>query len=344
MPCLFPPGDMPTYDRIVADADLDGLCAAAVLKQALPEATVHFAHPALVRSGHLDDVIDRRTVMVDLPFHPACGWYVDHHHTNRPNEREAAVFLEAGGRLDWQDAPSAARVAYDLMSPEHPMPHLEAMMPFVDALDSGGIERAVFLEDGPLVRLSRCLGLQNEPFMHHVLVLLAGGVDSEAMLQDPWVAETVAAAKLDREHALSMVEANTTVIDGLAVCRLDGQAGRVSGYLVTAHVGEAADACCIVHGHVDGAIDRADRPALSASFYANSFHHDRRRVDLSRMATLLDPTGGGHANACGCRVQPLDADGRVEDRAVEAADVERNLEAWLDLWRSMHAEAAHSSE
>jgi hypothetical protein len=340
-PCL--PPAMQAYDRIVADADLDGLCAAAVLKQALPEATVRFAHPALVRSGHLDDIIDRRTVMVDLPFHPACGWYVDHHHTNRPNDDEASAFLEAGGRLDWQDAPSAARVAYDLMSPLHPMPHLEAVMPFVDALDSGGIERAVFLEDGPLVRLSRCLGLLNEPFMHHVLDLLVSGETIEALLNDPWVADTVAAARQDRAHALAMVKAHTTVIDGLAVCRLDGKDGRVSGYLVTAHVGSAADACCIIHGHVDGAIDRADRPALSASFYANSFHSSRRRVDLSRLATLLDPNGGGHANACGCRVQPLGSDGERQDREVEAEDVDRNLSAWLRLWRSLHAGAPHSS-
>ena len=88
----------PEVHRIVADADLDGLCAAAILQRALPGTEVIFAHPALVRSGHLDDVIDRKTVIVDLPFHPSCGWYVDHHLTNRPDEATANAFLAAGGR------------------------------------------------------------------------------------------------------------------------------------------------------------------------------------------------------------------------------------------------------
>ena len=95
--------------------------------------------------------------------------------------------------------------------------------------------------------------------------------------------------------------------------------------LETAHVGADADACCVIHGHVDGAVERDDRPPLSASFYANSFYEGRRRVDLSRLATLLDETGGGHANACGCRIQAIDATGAAEDRPVEAEDVERNL-------------------
>ena len=62
-----PPGrimahaSFPEVHRIVADADLDGLCAAAILQRALPGTDVVFAHPALVRSGHLDELIDRRT-------------------------------------------------------------------------------------------------------------------------------------------------------------------------------------------------------------------------------------------------------------------------------------------
>ena len=38
--------------RVGADSDLDGLMAAAVLKASKPEIEVHFAHPALLRSGN----------------------------------------------------------------------------------------------------------------------------------------------------------------------------------------------------------------------------------------------------------------------------------------------------
>ena len=78
--------------RVVADSDLDGLMAAAVLKASNPEIEVHFAHPALLRGGSLDHLIDRRTAICDLPFHPNCGLYLDHHLTNRPSPKEQEVF------------------------------------------------------------------------------------------------------------------------------------------------------------------------------------------------------------------------------------------------------------
>ena len=73
---------LPDVRRIVADSDLDGMCAAVVLKRAFPDAEVHFAHAALIRSGIIDNLIDDKTVTVDLPFHPSSGWYLDHHLTN----------------------------------------------------------------------------------------------------------------------------------------------------------------------------------------------------------------------------------------------------------------------
>ena len=130
---------MPEFSRIIADSDLDGLCAAAVLKAANPDAEVHFAHAALVRSGAIDSLIDRTTAMVDLPFHPQCGWYLDHHQTNRPNEEQEARFVADGGTCHWEATPSAARLAYDVLSPYLDVSHLEEIMPVVDALDSGRV-------------------------------------------------------------------------------------------------------------------------------------------------------------------------------------------------------------
>ena len=59
--------------RVVADSDLDGLMAAAVLKAAKPSIEVYFAHPALIRAGSIDHLIDRNTAICDLPFHENCG-------------------------------------------------------------------------------------------------------------------------------------------------------------------------------------------------------------------------------------------------------------------------------
>jgi oligoribonuclease NrnB/cAMP/cGMP phosphodiesterase (DHH superfamily) len=310
---------LPHFKSIIADSDLDGLCAAAVLKSVNPEATVHFAHAALVRSGSLDHLIDRNTAMVDLPFHPNCGWYLDHHQTNRPDEQEEKAFIADGGTCHWEATPSAARLAYDVLSPFIDLSHLEEIMPVVDALDSGQISREEFMEDGPILQLSRSLSMREPEHMQRLLGMLAIGTRLVDVLAHPDIAPHVSRAKQERHAAQIVVEKHTTIIDRLAVCRMDEKGVRSNGYLVTAWAGDKADACCIVHGYSDGSIDTPERPALSASFYANSFlPNGQGRYDLSRLATALDPTGGGHANACGCRIQPPGLDS--------------NLEVWLEMW------------
>jgi oligoribonuclease NrnB/cAMP/cGMP phosphodiesterase (DHH superfamily) len=318
---------LPEFRRIIADSDLDGLCAAAVLKAANPDAEVHFAHAALVRSGAIDALVDRSTAMVDLPFHPECGWYLDHHQTNRPNEEEEAQFILNGGTCHWEATPSAARLAYDVLSPYIDLSHLEEIMPVVDALDSGQITREEFIEDGPILQLARSLSLRESEHMHHVLTLLSQGSSLNEVLQDSKISPHIERARHERKAAQAVVEQHTEIIDRLAVCRMDEKGVRSNGYLVTAWAGDRADACCIIHGYADGSIETPNRPALSASFYANSFlENGQGRYDLSRLATAMDPTGGGHANACGCRIQ--------------APGVDSNLETWLNMWRNRSEELA----
>ena len=311
---------LPNFKRIVADSDLDGLCAAAVLKTVNPNAEVIFAHAALIRSGAMDSYIDENTAIVDLPFHENCGLYLDHHLTNRPTKKQEEEFVARGGVCQWEATPSAARLAYDLISPFLDLSHLDEIMPIVDDLDSGGISKEDFLADGKILQLSRSLSLKHPEHLQQVLNLLSNGVKLKDILQDKNISKHVDKAKSDRILAQKVVEENTTIVDRLAICRMDEKGVRSNGYLVTAWAGENADACCIIHGYADGTIDNPDRPALSASFYANSFiENGQDRYDLSRMATSLDPTGGGHANACGCRVSP--------------AGIESDMQHWIEIWR-----------
>ena len=228
---------LPYFTSIIADSDLDGLCAAAVLKAANPDAVVHFGHAALVRSGALDHLIDRNTAMVDLPFHPACGWYLDHHQTNRPNEAEEAEFTANGGTCHWEATPSAARLAYDVLNPFIDLHHLEEIMPVVDALDSGQISRDEFIKDGPILQLSRSLSMREPEHMQRLLSMLAAGTRLADVLANEEIAPHVERAKQERQAAQRVVEAHTTIVDRLAICRMDEKGVRSNGYLVTAWAG-----------------------------------------------------------------------------------------------------------
>ena len=311
--------EFPEINRIVADSDLDGMCAAAVLLKAYPEAEVVFGHAAILRAGMLDDVIDSKTVTVDLPFHPASGWYLDHHLTNKPNEVEEKEFTQRGGVVHWEHTPTAARLAYELFKHKIDLTHLDEIMPMVDDLDSGGISREDFLQDGPILQLSRTLSSNDDAYMQHLLRLFTTCTELADITGDGLVSERMNIAQVQRIDAVQIVQEKTEIVDRLAICRLDDSGIRSNGYLITAHVGDKADACCVVHGYSDGDLSTPNRPPLSASFYANSFiKNGQNRYDLSKLATAFDPHGGGHANACGCRIQPPGLDSNLND--------------WIQMW------------
>ena len=151
------------------------------------------------------------------------------------------------------------------------------------------------------------------------------------ILSDEDVSNHISRVAKQRKQIEDYISNNTEIIDRLAVCRLDNSGFHSNGYLVTAWAGDRADACCIIHGYQDGSLEDPRKPPLSASFYANSFlENGQDRYDLSRMATALDPSGGGHVNACGCRIQH--------------PGLKSNLEHWLEMWTNRESILALSKD
>ena len=176
--------------------------------------------------------------------------------------------------------------------------------------------------------------MKNIEFLNHVLELIISGNTISEICEDEWVSKVLEDAHQSRKNEISLVKENTEISERLAICRLDGTGIRTNGYLVTAYAGARADAVCITHGYIDGNVKNPERSALSASFYANSFLPDgQNKWNLSLLATRLDTTGGGHANACGCRIQPISENGDLEYRELNDSDLGRNLEIWKEMWR-----------
>ena len=321
-------------NRIVADGDLDGLLSAAILRRVWKHASVRFSHPAEVRRGGVDDWMSRQTAVLDLPFHPMCGLHIDHHLTNKPTpEQKKAAALE-GCRIVWDDALSAARVCFNTFQDVTNLDDIGIWMDMVDKLDGGKISRDEFLSDHPIVWIGRTIDATDAAYCQSLLQHIVKGMSPSDLIETTIVAEKISRSKQEFRRLQSMLEECSTIIDRIAIVRLDDKGIRTNGYLVTAHFGDKCDACMIVHGYHDLSDDE-ERWPLSASFYSNSFLHEEGGLfDLTQLATAFDPDGGGHANACGCRIQPLSNDGRREDRIVEASDIEKNIEAWMIKWAS----------
>ena len=109
---------------------------------------------------------------------------------------------------------------------------------------------------------------------------------------------------------------------------------RSNGYHVTAKAGDDCDACIIIHGYTNSKFNNNGEYPVSASFYTNSFLHTTGGIyNLIKMAKRFDIDGGGHENACGCRIMPLD-DGILVSRELNNLDIESNIKAWIEMWNT----------
>ena len=315
--------------RIVTDGDLDGIASAAILLRAFPDAEVIFAHPPGIRSGVFDKFIDKSTIICDLPFHPSAGAVIDHHLTNQISSSEV---------LDlWRPTMSAARITYSIVKTQHNLDDLEEFIEWVDRLDGGGISKEDFLSDHPIVTLSRSIDARESPSTAFwVAKSISKGVTIEEILSNPIVEGFVQKKFQESKIIDDIINSTLRIENRLAIVRFDGTGTRTGGYRITASVGEACDACIIIHGDEKGSIS-GEIPPLGASFYTNSFlHKNGGPVDLTLLATAFDVDGGGHSNACGCRIIPLDKFGTAENRKVSVDDIDENVSRWVEIWDKHH--------
>ena len=317
--------------RIVTDSDLDGVVTAAILLRWWKNAEVVFAHPGELRAGLFDDKIDRWTAICDLPSHPNCGLCIDHHQSNKPEESaESPVII-------WRESPSAARIAYDLLSEQINLSDLDDLLFWVDKLDSGGITSDEYLSQFPALILSWAID-SGEEIARKIMNYLEGGAGVERILSEPEISSIVNEMKIRKSALKKAITERIRIVDRLAIVRLDGLGMRSNGYQVTAMAGDECDACVVIHGDIGDSFGEPGGSPVSASFYTNSFLHSNGGVfDLTLLAKCFDRDGGGHANACGCRIKPLGEIG-VENREVIEEDVERNISAWLKMWSDGRSE------
>ena len=311
--------------RIVTDSDLDGVVTASILRRWWPDSEVIFGHPGELRAGLMDHLMNRKTAVCDLPRHPECGLSIDHHQSNKPLGDEGGVVSV------WRATPSAARIAHDLLKDRIDLSDLDDLLDWVDKLDGGGVTREEYLSDTPAVWLGRVIDVSEGTAMV-VLEGLQRGVGVDEILKIPLISSILEERKRERETLTEIIADRTVIIDRIAIARLDGLGMRSNGYHVTAFAGDSCDACIVIHGDIGASFGDDVGYPVSASFYTNSFLHREGGIyDLTGLATHFDPDGGGHANAWGCRIKPLE-NGKVFDRAVTEDDVLEYISQWLKLW------------
>jgi hypothetical protein len=99
--------------RLVTRADFDGLACGAVITLMEDIDSYLFVEPKFMQDGAVE--VRTGDIIANLPYHPACSLWFDHHITNRDWNSDRPIVPGKGG---FRLAPSAARVVYEYYATE----------------------------------------------------------------------------------------------------------------------------------------------------------------------------------------------------------------------------------
>jgi len=101
--------------RLVTRADFDGLVCGALITLMEEIDSYLFVEPKFMQDGQVE--IRRGDVIANLPYHPSCTLWFDHHVTNafawRDHTGQSENVTLVPGKGGFRIAPSAARVVYE---------------------------------------------------------------------------------------------------------------------------------------------------------------------------------------------------------------------------------------
>lgn len=117
--------------RLVTRGDLDGVTSAVLLTTMEKIYSIELVHPQDITDKKFE--ITENDIMANLPYHPGCAMWFDHHELTESNEKPPENFK---GRHTI--APSVSRVIYDYYSSDK-LAQYEYLVAETDRLDSAQI-------------------------------------------------------------------------------------------------------------------------------------------------------------------------------------------------------------
>ena len=184
--------------RLVTRPDFDGIVCGALITALEDIGSYLFVEPKFMQDGVVD--IRHGDIIANLPYHPACSLWFDHHFTNGAAGFDRPV---VAGRGAFRMAPSAARVVYEYYSevPSASPERYRSGLPMMDThrvtellrdtdkIDGGTLTRDDVLHPAGYVLISMTIyGKESdeEPYWRHLIDLIRERPLAE-ILDDPEV-------------------------------------------------------------------------------------------------------------------------------------------------------------
>ena len=118
--------------RIVTRGDMDGLTGSVIVSLNETVDDIELIHPQDVTDGRAD--IREGDVLINVPYHPNCGLWFDHHQHTATYPKPPGDFEGSYGL-----APSAAGLVYEYYGGAEAMPEFEELVRETDRFDSADL-------------------------------------------------------------------------------------------------------------------------------------------------------------------------------------------------------------
>ena len=219
--------------RLVTRADFDGLVCGALITKCEPIDAYLFVEPKFMQDGLVP--IRGGDIIANLPYHPNCTLWFDHHITNSTPDFPKPIMPGRGG---FRLAPSAARVVYEYYSeiaqsgsPEgaRRLAYLNSdrmtyLLREADRIDAGQLGREDVLHPQGYVLVSMTTDGKNaedEPYWLRIIELLRD-TSLQETLNDPEVARRCQQLLDDQETLKKILLERTTVKGNVIYADLRG--------------------------------------------------------------------------------------------------------------------------
>jgi hypothetical protein len=208
--------------RLVTRADFDGLVCGALITKFENIDSHLFVEPKFMQDGWVD--IRKGDIIANLPYHPNCTLWFDHHITNTTPQFDRPVMPGKGG---FRLAPSAARVVYEYYTetakPTEPegaarlaflnSDRLKYLLHEADRIDAGKLDREDVLAPQGYVLISMTTDgkfTEDEPYWVRVIELLREAT-LQQMLEDAEVNRRCQQVLADQERLRNILLQRTNM-------------------------------------------------------------------------------------------------------------------------------------
>ena len=207
--------------RLVTRGDLDGLTSVIIITMKEPIDEIRLIHPQEITDKAIEITPD--DILANVPYHPNCGMWFDHHLLTDSNEKPPETFKGRYGL-----APSAARLVYDYYRERDPndeaLKRLETLVDETDRLDAAQLtpddveHPRDYILLGYTIDSRTGLGDFNTYFLHLIDWLKTMSI--EEVLEQPEVRERIERLRREQTEFKSLLQRNSFRLNNVVITDL----------------------------------------------------------------------------------------------------------------------------